>query len=201
MINSLRGKVLSIGDESITLEVSGFGLEIFTSRSLMSQASLSEELFCFAYMQVSDAGINLFGFSDERERLLFLELLQVKTVGGKLAITLLRHLDADQILQSISSGSSAMLTVPGLGAKRAERICFELKNKISKKFSDIKNFGEQEQKGHVSDSFVMEALTGLGFSQGEAVRAISRSRAEAGNEASWTEEALLKASLSLLRRN
>jgi Holliday junction DNA helicase RuvA len=201
MINSLRGKVLSINDESITLEVSGFGLEVFSSRSLMSQASLSEELFCFAYMQVSDAGISLFGFSDERERMLFLELLQVKTVGGKLAVTLLRHLDADQILQAIVSGSSSMLTVPGLGAKRAERICFELKNKISKKFSDIKNFGEQEQKGHVSDSFVMEALTGLGFSQGEAVRAISRSRAEAGNEASWTEEALLKAPLSLLRRN
>ena len=201
MINSLRGKVISIGDESITLEVSGFGLEVFSSRSLMSQASLLEDLFCFAYMQVSDAGINLFGFSDERERLLFLELLQVKTVGGKLAVTLLRHLDAEQILQAIASGSSAMLTVPGLGAKRAERICFELKNKISKKFSDIKSFGEQGQKDHVSDSFVMEALTGLGFTQGEAVRAISRSRTEAGHEASWTEEALLKASLSLLRRN
>ena len=47
----------------------------------------------------------------------------------------------------------------------------------------------------------MEALTGLGFTQGEAVRAISKSRTEAGHEASWTEEALLKASLSLLRRN
>ena len=201
MINSLRGKVLSIGDESITLEVSGFGLEIFTYRSLMSQASVSEELFCFAYMQVSDAGISLFGFSDERERLLFLELLQVKTVGGKLAVTLLRHLDADQILQAIASGSSAMLTVPGLGAKRAERICFELKNKISKKFSEIKGFSEQGRKEHASDSFVLEALTGLGFTQGEAVRAISRSRAEAGPDASWTEEDLLKTSLSLLRRN
>ena len=201
MINSLRGKVLSISDESVTLEVGGFGLDVFSSRSLMSQATPSEELFCYAYMQVSDAGVSLFGFSDERERLLFLELLQVKTVGGKLAVTLLRHLDADQILQAIASGSSSMLTVPGLGAKRAERICFELKNKISKKFSDIKSFGEQDKKDHASDSFVLEALTGLGFSQGEAVRALSRARGEAGTEISWTEEALLKASLSLLRRN
>ncbi|NLD05025.1 MAG: Holliday junction branch migration protein RuvA [Synergistaceae bacterium] len=201
MINSLRGKILSIGEESITLEVSGFGLEVFSSRSLMSQAYMSEELFCFAYMQVSDAGISLFGFSDERERRLFLELLQVKTIGGKLAVTLLRHLDTEQILQAITSGSSAMLTVPGLGTKRAERICFELKNKIFKKFSDIKSFGEQGQKDHISDSFVMEALTGLGFTQGEAIRAISRSRAEADPEASWTEEELLKTALSLLRRN
>ena len=201
MINTLRGKVLSIGEESITLEVAGFGLEVFASRSLILNAEMSEELFCYAYMQVSDAGLSLFGFSDERERLLFLELLQVKTVGGKLAVTLLRHLDADQILQAIVSGSSAMLTVPGLGAKRAERICFELKNKISKKFSEIKGFSEQGRKDHASDSFVLEALTGLGFTQGEAVRAISRSRAEAGPDASWTEEDLLKTSLSLLRRN
>ncbi|NLX85038.1 MAG: Holliday junction branch migration protein RuvA [Synergistaceae bacterium] len=200
MISSLRGNVLSIGVESIILEVSGFGLEIFASKSLLSQASPSEELFCFTYMQVSSAGVSLFGFSDERERLLFLELVQVKTVGGKLAITLMRHLDVDQILQAISSGISAILTVPGLGAKRAERICFELKNKISKKFSDLQAFGEQGQKNHVSDSFVMEALSGLGFTQGEAARAILRSRAESDPETAWTEEELLKTSLSMLRR-
>jgi Holliday junction DNA helicase RuvA len=122
-------------------------------------------------------------------------------VGGKLAVTLLRHLDTDQILKAIASGSSAMLTVPGLGAKRAERICFELKNRIAKKFSEIAGVGEQGSKDRASDSFVLEALTGLGFTQGEAVRAISRARAEAGPDASWTEEDLLKTSLSLLRRN
>jgi Holliday junction DNA helicase RuvA len=71
MINTLRGKVLSIGEESITLEVAGFGLEVFATRSLMSQAELSEELFCYAYMQISDAGVSLSLF-DERERLLIL---------------------------------------------------------------------------------------------------------------------------------
>lgn len=200
MINSLRGKVLSIGEESIILEVSGFGLEVFSSMSLISQAYVSEELFCFAYMQISSAGISLFGFSDKRERLLFLQLLQVKTIGGKLAVTLLRHLETDQILQAIASENSAILTVPGLGKKRAERICFELKNKIFKKFNDIKTFGEDEQKKQVSDGFVMEALKELGFTQGEAIHAISRARTEAGSEASWTEEELLKTSLSLLRR-
>ena len=123
-------------EESITLRSPDSARGLAT-RSLMSQAELSEELFCYAYMQISDARVSLFGFSDERERLLFFELLQVKTVGGKLAVTLLRHLDTDQILKAIASGSSAMLTVPGLGAKRAERICFELKNRIAKKFSEI----------------------------------------------------------------
>ncbi len=58
MINSLRGKVLSINDESITLEVSGALRS--SPQSLMSQALSLRGAFCFAYMQVSDAGISLF---------------------------------------------------------------------------------------------------------------------------------------------
>lgn len=201
MINSLRGKVISIGEESIVVDVSGFGLEVFASGTLISMAALSEDLFCFAYMQLSDAGASLFGFSDERERLLFTELLQVKTIGGKLAVTLLRHLDADQILSAISAGDCAMLTVPGLGAKRAERICFELKNKIAKKFGAIGAAGEKEGTEGSSDTFVLEALLGLGFSQGESVRAITKSKTEAGSDAPLSEEELLRASLNLLRRN
>ncbi len=200
MINALRGKVLSIYDDCITLDVAGFGLEVFVSRSIFGQAVIGEELSCFAYLQISDAGPSLFGFSTERERMLFLELLQVKTVGGKLAITLLRNLDADNILQAIMSGSPAMLTVPGLGSKRAERICFELKNKIEKKFSDIASGNTFTSLNASYDGFVMDALIGLGFSQGEASRAISMSKANSDKETAWTEESLLKKALGILQR-
>ena len=94
-----------------------------------------------------------------------------------------------------------MLTVPGLGAKRAERICFELKNKIAKKFGAIGAAGEKEGTEGSSDTFVLEALLGLGFSQGESVRAITKSKTEAGSDAPLSEEELLRASLNLLRRN
>lgn len=200
MINSLRGIVLSIGEDCIVLDVAGFGLEVFITRSLLEHAVIDEELVCYAYLQISDAGLSMFGFSSELERTLFLELLQVKTVGGKLAITLLRHLDAEQVLMAIMSGSAAMLSVPGLGAKRAERICFELKNKIEKKFSGMLDSGTAVSFGAPLDSFVMEALTGLGFSQGESARAISLSKADSETDTAWTEESLLKASLSILQR-
>lgn len=199
MINSLHGKVISVNDEYVVLDVLGFGIEVYATGSLLSSAIIGEDLFCYAYMQVSDAGICMFGFSSEREKAFFLELLQVKTVGGKLAITLLRHLDAEQALHAISSGSAAMLSVPGLGAKRAERICFELKNKIAKKFSDINTSGEPSANPSV-ERFVMDALTGLGFTQSESIRAIAVTKASDNGELPQTEEAMLKAALSILQR-
>lgn len=202
MINSLRGTVLSIEKESFTLDVAGFGLEVFATKSLLGGGAVSgEELTCYAYLQISDAGLSLFGFSNERERALFLELLQVKTMGGKLSITLLRHLGTEEILQAISAGNAAMLGVPGLGPKRAERICFELKDKLSKKFAGIATDGAATGASEVAlDVTVVDALTGLGFTQSESARAISMTRANAPVGTGWTEESLLMAALGLLQR-
>ena len=199
MISSLRGKVLSIGDDSLVLDIAGFGVEVYVTRSLMIHAIVGEELTCFAYMQISDSSVSMFGFSTEREKTLFLELLQVKTVGGKLAITLLRHMDAEQILAAITAGNTSALTVPGFGAKRAERVCFELKGKIAKKFGAAAVAGEGAGQASSSDSFVMDALIGLGFSQSESLRAVSQAKALSEDE-QWNEETLLKASLSVLQK-
>jgi len=201
MINSLRGKVTAIGADSIVLDVSGFGLEVFVTKSLLtSGVAIGEELSCLAYLQISDAGLSLFGFSSERERALFMELLQVKTMGGKLSITLLRQLGTEEILQAIYSGNAGLLGVKGLGPKRAERICFELQDKLTKKFAGL-------QEGHAEgfteaslDVTVSDALSGLGFSQSESARAISMAKASAATDAGWTEENLLKAALAVLQR-
>ena len=88
-------------------------------------------------MQVSDAGIAMFGFANETERDFFMELLHVKTIGGKLAIMLMRYLDMARIVEAIKAGNVSALSVPGLGAKRAERICFELKSKVEKEFASV----------------------------------------------------------------
>ncbi|MDL2298662.1 Holliday junction branch migration protein RuvA [Synergistaceae bacterium OttesenSCG-928-D05] len=201
MINSLRGKVLSVDTDSITLDVSGFGLEVFVTKSLLTgSAVVGEDLTCFAYLQISDAGLSLFGFSNERERALFMELLQVKTMGGKLSITLLRHLDTEEILAAIGAGNAAMLGVPGLGPKRAERICFELKDKLAKKFAGLPESGVAGARSVNLDVTVVDALTGLGFSQSESARAITMTKANAAPDTEWTEESLLMAALGLLQK-
>jgi Holliday junction DNA helicase RuvA len=199
VIRSLSGIVTAFDDECITLDVSGFGLEVFASGSLLSSARAGEPLMCSAYLQVTDSGMALFGFSDDRERAIFLEITQVKTMGGKLSIALLRRLDADAIISAIMAEDPLRLAVPGLGAKRAERICFELKSKVEKKFGAlVGNVHAAAGKGSF-DSGVAAGLVGLGFSQGEAVRAISSCKAESP-EREWTEEELMKSALMKLQR-
>mgnify|MGYP003602513231 CR=1 len=199
MISFLRGILADITKDSLILDVSGFGIEVFPTRSLLASAVPGEELKCPAYMQISDAGIAIFGFSGNDERTLFLELLQVKTVGGKLAIALMRSLSLAQIIEAIKAGNVAALTVPGVGAKRAERICFELREKIEKKFADfIVDSGISSSAS--CDSAVSDALTGLGFTHGECARAIATAKAQAEDAVEWTEESLLKASLGILQR-
>lgn len=203
MIRSLSGTVVAVGEECLTLDVSGFGLDVFASGSLLSKAVAGEFLTCAAYLQVTDSGMTLFGFSDESERALFLELTQVKTMGGKLSISLLRHLDAPAIVQAIIAENSSRLAVPGLGPKRAERICFELKSKAQKAqkgFAAILGApGASYAAGGTFDSGVAAGLVGLGFSQSEAYRAISSCKTESPDR-EWTEETLMMSALTKLQR-
>lgn len=203
MIEALQGKVISIVDDGLILDVSGFGVKVQTTASLIRSVSSGDELFCYTYLQVSSMGISMFGFLSERERDLFLELVKVKTVGGKLAITILQHLDAEDILRAISLGDTSALTVPGLGAKRVERICFELKPKIEKKFPEIEAINKEnniKQTVFSVEKAVLEALTGLGFTMSESMKAISLTKSIKEENRDISEEELLKDSLSLLQR-
>ena len=199
MIRSLSGTVISIDDGTVCLDIAGFGIEVFAAGSLLSSAVVGEPLRCLAYLQVSDSGMAMFGFSNETERALFLEITQVKTMGGKLSISLLRHLDAQDVISAIMSSDTSRLSVPGLGAKRAERICFELRSKIEKKFPSLAEGGIPVNTVGSVDGEIIGGLMGLGFSQAEASRAVALCRSE-GGEREWTEEDLMMSALSRLQR-
>lgn len=199
MIRSLTGVVLGTDGEAITLDVSGFGLEVFATGQLLSSAVVGERLTCSAYLQVTDAGMALFGFADDVERALFLELTQVKTMGGKLSIALLRRLDAGAIVAAILAEDASRLAVPGLGPKRAERICFELRGKVEKKFGDLASGAPVSAKRGSVDAEVASGLVGLGFSQSEAVGAVASAKASDPDRA-WSEEELMMHALSKLQR-
>lgn len=199
MIRSLTGTVTQIDDEGMILDVSGFGIELFASGSLMAQAEVGARLTCVAYLQITDSGITMFGFSDDVERALFLEITKVPTVGGKMAISLLRRLDAPAIISAILAEDSARLTVPGIGKGRAEKICVNLRGKIEKRFAEFAVGSPQAPARGSVDREVAAALVGLGFTQSEAVRAVSSSRAELP-DIEWQEEELLMRALSKLQK-
>jgi Holliday junction DNA helicase RuvA len=86
-----------------------------------------------------------------------------------------------------------------VGAKRAERICFELKSKVERKFSSLIGRGVHAGSPGPGDGGVIMGLMGLGFSQGEATKAIELCRREAG-ESALCEEELMMAALNRLQR-
>ncbi|EHM10051.1 Holliday junction DNA helicase, RuvA subunit [Thermanaerovibrio velox DSM 12556] len=192
MIRYVEGFVCEVLGDILILEVSGVGIEINATRAVLERALPGERIKVYVYLSVTENGISLYGFHDEDERKLFILLLQVSNVGGKMAMSILRTLRKDELVQAIGAGDpSRIAKAPGVGAKRAERICFELKGKI-----DQFSFGVMQASESASEvSSLVEALVELGFSRGEAYSALSTVM---GRLKGASEEELLMASLRLL---
>ena len=198
MLRSLYGQVLQVQEDVVVLEASGLGFEIQCSRRAAESCVEGDMARIQTFLLVNESGISIFGFADDEERRLFLELLAVKGVGGRMAMTLLRA-DAPQVLvKAILSSDMAMLTrIPGIGRKTAERLCFELKDRLSKDFPILSGAvaGPFQQLG---GNEVIEALLGLGFSRSEASGAVRSALVQAGEGA--REEEILESALRLLNR-
>ncbi|MCL1940421.1 MAG: Holliday junction branch migration protein RuvA, partial [Synergistaceae bacterium] len=169
MIRCLTGTVLSISPNGIVLDVHGIGFEIYCSRGVLSLCNTGQTMTVITYLQVSEAGISIYGFSDEQERELFLKITAIKGVGGKTGISVLSSLSGDEIIRGVVFSDVSVFTrVPGIGKKTAERICFELKNLIGEEFlsqAQIIGAGSEKLPPNQSNilSTVTEALRSLGF--------------------------------------
>jgi Holliday junction DNA helicase RuvA len=199
MIRSLCGDVLSVTETSAILDVGGLGFDILCSRGALALCSPGARARLTTYLQISEAGAALFGFANETERELFLKITSIKGIGGRTGMTILNVLPAEEIIRAVSLADvNAFVRVPGVGRKTAERICFELKNSLSKDFTATA--GVSVPSGRVADT-VGDALRSLGFGQSDATAALSVVRAALGEEFDkLDEEKLLKAALKELQR-
>ncbi|MDR2179937.1 MAG: Holliday junction branch migration protein RuvA [Synergistaceae bacterium] len=199
MIRSLCGEVLSVTETSAVLDVGGLGFDVLCSRGALALCLPGERARLTAYLQISEAGVALFGFANETEREIFLKITAIKGIGGRTGMTILSVLSADEIVRAVSlSDVNAFVRVPGVGRKTAERICFELKNSLPKEFASMA--GAPSPPSRVADT-VGDALRSLGFGQGDVVGALSVVRAALGGDFDkLNEESLLKAALKELQR-
>ena len=204
MIRCLTGTVLSISSNGIVLDVHGIGFEIYCSRGVLALCNTGESITVVTYLQISEAGIFIYGFSDERERELFLKMTAIKGIGGKTGISVLNSLSSDEIIRGVIFSDASIFTrVPGVGKKTAERICFELKNLIPEELLSQTSSTPDKTSPNQSNtlSTVSEALRSLGFNQGDINAAMGIVRAAFGNDfAELSEEKLIKAALKELQR-
>lgn len=128
MIGFLKGKVLSLENNILLLDVSGFGLELSVTSSFV--AELGEDLSIFVDTIVRDDGIHLYGFMSLTDKKLFKLLYSIKDIGPKMAQSVVDNFSLKDLRDIVVAENIPALTVvPRLGKKTAERLIFELKRK------------------------------------------------------------------------
>jgi Holliday junction DNA helicase RuvA len=131
MIAFVRGPVAAIGIDSCVVEVGGVGLRLHCHPGTLAGLRLGEQATIATSMVVREDSLTLYGFGDDDERNLF-ELLQTASgVGPRLAQAILAVLSPDQVRMAVATEDlAALVTVPGIGKKGAQRIVLELKDRI-----------------------------------------------------------------------
>ena len=170
MFAFIEGKVQIISEGIIALLCNGVGYEIIVSKKLNVQNDDNIRLYT-QLIHKEDAMI-LYGFSSREEKKMFSTLMSTSGVGPKLAMEILSTYSIDEIMHILFNKDVNMLKkVQGMGLKKAEKLLFELRDKIEKIDINISSSSVQNYNDNESD--VIKALISLGFSNNEAVRALS----------------------------
>ena len=133
MIFSLKGIVQELTPTYVVIEVNGVGYYVGISLQTSQRLSLGKEVFLFTQQIIREDAHLLFGFYTKEEKEMFNVLISVNGVGAVSALILLSSLDLKDIAQAILNKNSALLQkVKGIGAKTAERIIVDLRDKVEK---------------------------------------------------------------------
>ena len=132
MIASLTGRITSRKPDNVIIDVNGIGYQINVSlHTLSSLPAEGSEVFLSIYTHVREDAIQLYGFTSEDEKKIFITLLGISGIGPKMGLTILSGISHDDFLNSIENEDVAMLCrVPGLGKKTAQRLILELREKL-----------------------------------------------------------------------
>jgi Holliday junction DNA helicase RuvA len=196
MIASVEGLVGAIAGDSVVVEVAGLGYRVYVSPAVIAIAAPGSKIKLHTYHLVRDDLQALYGFRSPDELGFFNLLLSVTGVGPKVALAITGSRPVADLQLAIIEGDQAMLTaIPGIGKRLAERVIFELKEKVAAAGISA-SVGALGTSG---DNEVAAALQALGYSLAEARDA---ARAAIGAMAATdTLENRVKAALRTLLRD
>ena len=170
MFAFIEGKVFIISDCVIALICNGVGYEINVSKKL--NVKTNDEIRLYTQLIHKEDAMILYGFRTREEKKMFSTLLSASGVGPKLAMEILSTYSIDEIMHILFNKDINMLKkVQGMVIKKAEKLLFELRDKIEK--IDINVSTSNINKYNDNESDVIKALISLGFSNNEAIKALS----------------------------
>ena len=138
MITFLRGKLIEKNHTDVVIECHGVGYFVNISLHTFSLLPEGESIMLYTYLHIKEDAHTLYGFAHKSEREIFKLLISVSGVGTSIARTMLSSLEPSQVKQAIATGDVKTIQgVKGIGAKTAQRVILDLKDKILKVVSNI----------------------------------------------------------------
>lgn len=198
MISYIRGPLAEIDEDMIVVEAGAVGYNIRVPLSVVEGLpGIGKEVKIYTYLQVREDAMSLYGFLTRQDLKMFRLLLGVSGIGPKGALGLLSAMRPDDLRLAVISGDvKAISRAPGIGNKTAQRLILDLKDKIP--VDQLLSAPRVEPGREPADTGLgeaareaVEALIALGYSPGEAARAVSKTTVTEN----MTGEDVLKASL------
>ncbi len=180
MIAYVKGTVEDISEDNVIVDVGGLGYNVKISAGTAAKLpGTGESVKLYTYTSVREDAVQLYGFLSKNDLDIFRKCITVSGIGPKGALAILSVLDADALRFAILSGDEkAISKAPGIGARTAQRLILELKDKVRMEDTAI----GQEIAGGMAEAVLgdspqrkeaVEGLVSLGYGHGEAVKAVN----------------------------
>jgi Holliday junction DNA helicase RuvA len=172
MITHLKGKLVEKNPTHVVIECAGIGYFVNISLNTFSKIADHESILIYTHLQIKEDAHSLFGFADKAEREIFRLLLSVSGIGSSTARTMLSSLTPIQIRDAIASGDVPTIQgIKGIGAKTAQRVILDLKDKVLKIY-DLDEVSPNSNNTNKEEA--LSALEVLGFLRKHAEKAVDK---------------------------
>ena len=179
MIAHIKGTLETKAADYVVIDVGGLGYKVYISATGMEKlGNIGDKVKVYTYYRVREDDISIFGFNTNEELRMFELILSVSGVGAKTAQTIVALTNPSEFAIAIISDDISYLTqIPGIGAKSAQRIILELKDKLKKEENISKTNDLQIKAAVIDDNKVQEAISALqvlGYNKKEIEKAFMK---------------------------
>lgn len=171
MITQIRGRLVEKNPTEVVVDCNGVGYLLHISLNTFSNLPEDENVLLYAHLSIREDAHTLYGFINKVEREVFKLLVSVSGVGPSIARTMLSSMTSEEIQQAIASENVRLIqSVKGIGAKTAQRVIVDLKDKILKTF-DVDAISTPQSNTNKDEA--LSALEVLGFNKKQAEKVVT----------------------------
>ncbi|AMY13573.1 Holliday junction branch migration protein RuvA [Limosilactobacillus reuteri subsp. suis] len=169
MYEYLTGLVTVVAPQYIVVDVNGVGYKLLVANPYRYQENRTKKVQVYVYQAVREDNISLFGFTDQNEKNLFMQLINVSGIGPKSALAILANPDHQGLVDAITNNNVSYLTkFPGIGKKTASQIVLDLRDKLTNEsssslFATTQLTVDATVNRELKDA--LEALAALGYKE------------------------------------